>query len=209
MNFLLLDFETFGQNYLECPAIDLSVFILDTSKAISVNPYTLSDIALVKTYKLSVLDQVNNYGCKIENSSIEFWNSQPKHVKQHVKPKESDLTLEQFTTNFLKDYKNQKIHYWWSRSNTFDPIILWRLFSYVNKEKDLNDILPYWLVRDIRTFIDAKFHFQLKKNGFCPIENEKKWEEVFEMHNSRWDVLADALRFQKIMRFENDLEMIE
>ena len=47
-----------------------------------------------------------------------------------------------------------------------------------------------------------------KINGFPPLTNEEKWDIVFKMHDSSWDVLADVLRFQQIHRAENDLDIL-
>jgi hypothetical protein len=89
-----------------------------------------------------------------------------------------------------------KIDYWWSRSNTFDPILLWRIFEDCDRSQELNDRLKFWKVRDIRTYIDAKSDFALR-NDFIPIDNET-WKANFKAHDSRHDVVGDVLRMQKI-----------
>ena len=63
------------------------------------------------------------------------------------------------------------------------------------------------MVRDMRTYIDAKFNFDTE-NGFCPIADQQKWDRAFKKHDSSWDVLADVLRLQAIARAENDMEQI-
>ena len=62
-----------------------------------------------------------------------------------------------------------------------------------------------WKVRDVRTFIDAKFDFSTR-SGFVPLADEKYWNEAFVAHDSTHDVAADVLRLQAIYRAENDLE---
>ena len=64
------------------------------------------------------------------------------------------------------------------------------------------------MVRDMRTYIDAKFDFETK-NGFCPVSDDEAWDRTFKAHDSSWDVLADVLRLQAIVRAENDMEQIE
>ena len=71
----------------------------------------------------------------------------------------------------------------------------------------MNEYLPFWKIRDIRTFIDTKLNYP-KKNGFIPIQDEQLWSKSFVEHNSSWDVLADVLRMQAILRAEEELEMI-
>lgn len=209
MKHLLLDFETLDNNQLSCAIIDCSVFVIDTDKMLSDKPYTTKSITQVKHFKLSAKDQVQNYKYTVSDETIKFWQTQSAEIRNRISPKEDDLTVQEFCTQFHNYLVSQpKIDYWWSRANTFDPIILWRTFTDVNLSHHLNEYLKFWRVRDVRTFIDAKFDFQTK-NGFCPIQDEEFWNKVFQEHNSSWDVLADALRIQSIYRAEHDLEQIQ
>lgn len=208
MKHCIIDFETFGQNVMDCAVIDCSVITVDTEKMLSNNPYTLESISEAKKFKLSVKDQVDNYGWIVYKDTITFWQSLPEEARRHIKPKADDLSLEKFVEKFLSYLIDQgKIDYWWSRSNSFDPILIWRIFNSQNKYNHMNEYLPYWKVRDTRSFIDAKLNFP-KKNGFIPLADEEKWKKNFIEHDSSWDVLADALRMQAIIRAENDLEQI-
>ena len=72
----------------------------------------------------------------------------------------------------------------------------------------MNEYLRWWRVRDIRTWIDAKFDFSTK-NGFVPIADVEYWENTFIGHDSTHDVAADVLRLQAIHRAENELEQVE
>lgn len=204
MKHCFIDCETLGRRADDSVVIDFSVIVVDSEKFIT-DPYTLNDISSVQKFKLSVKDQVDNYGWKVYNSTIKFWESLPVEARKNITPKPNDLTVKDFTLKFI-DYIAPfgKIHYWWSRSNSFDPVILARLFESQDKYLVLNEHLPHWKVRDIRTFIDAKLDFP-KKNGFVPMDDEKVWGETFVEHDSSWDVLADVLRMQKIIRIENDL----
>jgi hypothetical protein len=71
----------------------------------------------------------------------------------------------------------------------------------------MDESLKFWKIRDTRTFIDAKLDFP-KENGFVPIKDEALWKKHFKLHNSSWDILADVLRLQAIVRAENDLEQV-
>lgn len=205
MKHLFIDFETMGQAVHSAAMIDVSVFVADTEKMLSDRPYTTNTIQDVRRFKLSVKDQVVNYGWVVSKDTVTWWESQSDRVKKNIKPLASDLTVEEFVDMFLNYLIDQgKVDYWWSRSNAFDPILLWRLFEARNKYHHVNEYLPHWKIRDIRTFIDAKLDFP-KKNGFVPIDDQTYWNEVFLEHDSSWDVLADVLRMQKILRIENDL----
>lgn len=198
-----------GKKTKDCAIVDCSVFCVDTEKMLSDKPYTSRSIADIKKFKLSVKDQVDNHGWVVYKDTLAFWESQPEEVRKHARPLKTDLPIKDFTSQFI-DYliSCRKIDYWWSRSNSFDPILLWRLFEAVGKEDSIHEYLKHWRIRDTRTFIDAKLDFP-KVNGFIPIADEEFWDKIFQEHNSSWDVLADVLRMQAILRAENDLEMIE
>jgi len=208
MKDLIIDFETMGTEPTSCAAVDVSVMVFDWDRMLSSNPYTVKDIKDTRTFKLSVGDQVQNYGWKVEQSVIDFWLQQSKEVRARIKPKPDDLTVEAFVKEFHDYIIDAGVKHWWSRSNTFDPVILTRLFDSQGKKEHLYSYLKYYLVRDTRTYIDAKFNFENKKNGFCPVANESAWETTFKPHDSSWDILADVLRLQAIVRAENDLEQV-
>lgn len=205
MKHCIIDFETMGVEPTTCAVVDCSAIIIDDER-FTTNPYGLSDINLAQRFKLSVTDQVKNYGYAVEKGVLDFWAEQPKEVRARVAPKPDDLSVEEFVEEFHKYISKEKIDYWWTRGNSFDPVILVRLFDSQGKKDLLGNYLKYYKVRDMRTYIDAKFNFSNTSNGFVPIKNEQLWEQTFKHHDSSWDVLADVLRMQAIARAENDLE---
>lgn len=208
MRHLIFDCETFSIDTHNGVVIDFSAIVLEHSKMLSREPYNCRSIELAKKFKLSVEDQTTNYGWKIDPSTLDFWKQQGPEARKHIGPKPTDLTVEDFVNQFTNFLTNSgKIDYWWSRGNAFDPVILRRIYDAVGKVEDMNRKLNYSMVRDTRTFIDAKFNFKID-NGFCPIGDNVFWDKVFVKHDSRWDVLADALRIQTILRAEDDLEPV-
>lgn len=204
---LIIDFETMGKKATKCAVVDCSVILFEWER-FSSDPYSISNIKDAKRFKLSVADQVKNYGWEIEKSTLQFWEEQEPEVRARVAPKKDDLTVKQFVKEFHEFLiESPKIDYWWSRSNTFDPIILTRIFEAEDKLLHMEEYLKYWRVRDTRTHIDAKLNFP-KENGFVPMQDADLWNKVFKKHDSSWDVLADLLRLQQIYRAENDLELI-
>lgn len=198
-----------GKIVADCAMIDCSMFVADTDKMLSDNPYTTKTIVEIKKLKLSLKDQVDNYGWKVYSDTVQFWQSLPEEARKHIKPLKTDLSVEEFVIEFTRFLiESGKIDYWWTRSNTFDPFLIWRIYDSQKKGATFNEYLPFWRVRDIRTFIDAKLDFP-KKNGFVPIADEEFWGKVFVEHNSSWDVLADVLRIQAILRAEKDLEQVK
>jgi hypothetical protein len=117
----------------------------------------------------------------------------------------NDISRDEHAFNLKTYISGPKISRWWSRGNTFDPVIM----------KDIDDksgagifeILRFWNVRDVRTFIDTKFGFSTRTD-FCPFPDEKKWNSVFVKHNCVHDVSADILRMQSIARAEQDMELV-
>jgi len=206
---LVFDYETMGQDVETCPALDCSVFVFNWER-FSDNPYTFEELLdTVTRYKLSVEDQVKNYGYKVDKKAVQFWERQSHEVRNNIKPKKDDLTLQQFCDMFIAMLANSpKIEYWWSRSNVFDPLIMWKAMKLTGKQYSFDEYLKFWRIRDVRTHIDAKFDFTTK-NGFVPIADVDYWEKTFREHDSVHDVAADVLRLQAILRAEKDMEQID
>jgi len=202
MKHCIIDFETMGIDVNNCVVIDMSALVFDWDKFSSNNPYNFKDISQVQKYKFDIREQVAKYNFTIDKSTVKFWEDQPPEVRKNIVPRNTDISLEQFAEQFISYLiPHGKISYWWSRSNSFDPCILWRLFDVIGKKQQVLEYLPHWSLRDTRTWIDAKLDFP-RKNGFCPIEDEKIWEQTFKAHDSSWDILADVLRLQAIDRAE-------
>ena len=207
MKLVWIDFETMGDDVLEpCAAIDMSIIVGDTDKMLSENPYSCKDIVLAKRFKLSIADQVTNYGFVVQDSAVNFWQEVSPAARKHIKPSKEDLTVEQFINELINHLNSiGKFDYWFSRGNTFDPIILQRLFKVVGKTYTFKEYFRYNRVQDMRTHINAKMDNPVTTN-IIPIQDDQFWKSVFVEHDSSWDVLADLLRYQTILRLENDLE---
>jgi 3' exoribonuclease, RNase T-like len=203
-NHFIIDAETFGQNVNSCAIINFSYTIFDYERFID-NPYSYDELlASVQVSKLNVAKQVED-GYIIEPSSLDFWAKVSSDAKKQLKPDPiNDLTYDQFCNIMLSYIGKDKIDYWWSRSNTFDPALLWRVFNDSSKLDQLNFKLKFWKVRDTRTFIDAKTDFKLNMNGFIPIDKEE-WDLKFREHDSKHDIVGDVLRMQRLVRAENGL----
>jgi|TARA_B110000902_G_scaffold128968_1_gene150274 hypothetical protein len=208
----IIDFETIGQNSREVPAIDCSYTTFDWER-FTENPYSFAELVNgMEQAKFDIKDQMTEHGCTYNKRDLQWWLDQPPELRQNMKPSVDDLTAAQFMEKLIDYLRSEgKIDYWWSRSNSFDPVILERIAQNANKTSLLGDHLKYWAVRDTRTFIDAKFDFKVPggKNGFVPVSNVAKWEYNFKAHDSKHDVAADILRLQTIVRAEADLEQIE
>lgn len=205
MSDLIIDFETLGQSIYKAPLLNCAFFVFDRDRFLSDNPYTYEEV-LAGSFqlKLSVMEQVK-VGYKIDQSTLTFWEGVGEEAKKQLTPLKTDLTYAQFCDTMMERLEPHRIDYWWSRSNTFDPILLWRIFEDEGRSEELNKKLKFWKVRDVRTYIDAKTDFALKKNGFNPLP-EAEWNAKFKAHDSRHDITADVLRMQKLVRYENSID---
>lgn len=204
----IFDMETIGANVHVCPVVDMAYCTFEWDRFKN-DPYSFQELTeLVQTVKLDIADQVKNYNCSYSERDVWWWEKLPKEAKQKLKRTENDLTVTNFCDTILQYLRNEKsIDYWWSRGNTFDPVILWRLMWAEGHGDLLDEYLKFYKVRDIRTHIDAKFDYTTR-SGFIPVADEAYWQQAFVAHDSTHDVAADILRMQAIYRAENDLEQV-
>lgn len=209
-NDLIIDFETMGQDESSCAVVDCSALFFDWKRFTSNRPYSFEELLLMsQRFKLNVKQQVVDYGYVVEPETVQFWQSTDTDTRSRISPRKDDLTVEQFTAQFIEMLaSNKKVDYWWSRSNNFDPPIMWRLMRRANRYHDFNQYVLFQRLRDVRTFIDAKFDFNTV-NGFTPVADEEYWKQTFKPHNSQHDVAADVLRLQAITRAENEMEQVK
>tara|TARA_A200000159_G_C7209059_1_gene291271 strand:- start:33 stop:668 length:636 start_codon:yes stop_codon:yes gene_type:complete len=205
----IFDLETIGADVFVCPVVDMAYSTFDWDRFIS-DPYSFEELAdTIKTAKLDIKDQMQNYNCSFRKADVEWWESLPKEARDKIKPSPDDLTVTEFCDTILAYLKDSgKIDYWWSRGNTFDPIILSRHMISTGNVDPLNNALKFWKVRDVRTHIDAKFNYTTR-SGFVPVADESYWNKAFIAHDSTHDVAADIMRLQAIHRAENDLEQTD
>lgn len=205
----IFDMETMGQDTQKCVLLDCSYVVFDWD-VFYADGYTFRELeGLVKRAKFDVQHQVKDHGYVIEKSTLEWWKSQSASVRDKIQPSSEDVTLARFLED-LGDYLEDTagtLKYWWSRSNAFDPVILWRLTDNLINSGKAAKHLSHWKIRDTRTFIDAKTNFCLDHNGFIPVEDEEEWNRVFQKHNSSHDIIADILRLQTLVRIEAGLSV--
>ena len=199
MNYhFILDFETVGQDVFTAPFVSCSYYIFDWDRFTSANPYTFEELIEEIVLAKFNLQEQHEAGYRLKKSNIQWWLD--NGLQKYLEATPDDISVEEFVQRLYDYLLPCKIHRWWSRSNTFDPILIHRAFRDHSDRESLDRILPYWKVRDIRTYIDTQFNFQNKVNGFCPIDDEDHWNKVFIQHDPVHDVAADILRMQRIQR---------
>jgi len=204
----IFDLETIGANVHVCPIVDIAYTTFYWDRFIE-QPYSFEELTgMMQTNKASIIDQMKNFGCSYKKSDVEWWEKLPDHARDKLNPQKTDLTTQEFCDTIIKYLvAEKKIDYWWSRGNTFDPVILWRFMNACGNGYTFDEYLKFYKVRDIRTHIDAKFNYTTR-SGFVPVSDTDYWERNFVAHDSTHDVAADILRLQAIHRAENDLEQV-
>lgn len=204
----IFDMETLGTRVLSCPVVDMAYTTFEWDRFLT-NPYSFEELAsMVQTVKVSVEDQINGYGCKFTKKDVEWWEKLPKVARDKLKKTPNDLTVVEFCDTIIEYLRQENnVQYWWSRGNTFDPVILGRLMDETNNEYIFKEYLKFYKVRDARTHIDAKFNYTTE-NGFVPVSDTDYWYKYFVEHDSSHDVAADVMRLQAIHRAENDMEQV-
>ena len=202
----IFDLETIGANVFVCPVVDVAYTIFEWDRFLE-DPYTFEEVAsTVQTVKADVSDQMNNYGCSFTKADVDWWAGLPQLARDKLNRSTNDLTAVDFCDTILTYLKEEKnVDYWWSRGNTFDPVILNRLMLATDKVDLFNRYLKFYKARDVRSHIDAKFNYTTM-NGFVPVADEEYWKTAFIAHDSSHDVAADVMRLQTIHRAEHDLE---
>lgn len=187
----LLDLETCG---VESNAVILSVALLYVDTSTKPDWESLYNNTLF--VKLSVRDQVENYGRSIDKNTIVWWKKQCDIAKDmSFIPKKSDLTAKeaiQCLRNYVKQQcPNPKSDIIWVRGS-IDQICLDSLFNKMEEER----LFPFYNYRDVRTFL--AFNTETGAKGYAEIDPEQypgTWNrEVVIKHNPIDDICLDCLQ---------------
>lgn len=208
---LMFDFETMGKNALTNIVLDCSYLMFDWGRFESDTPYSCEELLdMAQKSKVDVAEQ-KKYGWTCTQADIAWWAEQSIEVKRStLLPTKDDLSLEDFyeeIADFVRT--NGPMERWWSRGNTFDPIVMQRVATQVGKYEEFDKLFMYWGVRDTRTFIDSKIEGHDIKNNFVPIEDESYWSTFFKHHDSRYDITAEVMRLQTLVRAESGFPMVD
>ena len=202
---VVYDLDTLSHDYNNGVVLDIAAFIFDSDKMLSETPYTCKDLQHVKRFKLSVKSQKQD-GLEVDKRVAEFWANIGEGAAKRFAPKEDDLTIMQFANQFSVYINSEpKIRNSYVNNKSIQPLFMQRMFKSVNK--NLNEILPTNHCIDMQSYIYAKTDSQAF--DFCPIDDEEFWSKVYDKNNSSWDVIANVLRIQTILRAENNLEGVK
>lgn len=191
---ILIDFETLGLNPNECAVLRFSYLLFEFNS----EKHEFDEIlSKVKSYNLSINDQVNNYGLKIDKNTLSFWQ---KTLPNHLNLK-NGLALSNFFENLSNDLIDVKIDRWWSRNNMFDPIILYRLAEQATLAQGLETKIKFKInnVRDVRTFMDA-----IASENTSFVENPFEFDLTsYIKYDSAHEITLDYLNMMKAYNLLN------
>ena len=192
MDSFIFDFETLGKEVITCPALSVAMLAFDTKRFMD-NPYTIDELLDAAVFaKFNVAEQVQKYGRKIEQETLEWWGTQsPEAQKSQFKPSDSDISIETIRDLFADNIPEGATIY--TRGNTFDPILLKSLCNMM----DQSEPYPWWSVRDVRSLIDGLSWGTELKSSFPPPELEG---QELAFHDPRVDIAVDVLRIQTLVK---------
>lgn len=190
MNSFIYDFETLGQNPRSAPVLSVAMIRFNPSRFLP-NPYTMEEILRTAVYaKFDVKSQVEEFGSKIEQETLDWWKSQSKAAQQsQLAPKKDDLDIRELPAIFEENLPEKAVVY--TRGNTFDPIFL---KNWTEKLK-VAPVYPWWADRDTRSLIDGMAWGSGLNNKFIP---EGIDESEYPLHDPRVDIALDIMRIQSL-----------
>ena len=187
---VIYDYETLSQNAFDGVALSVAGIAYDESRFLT-NPYTYEELLDMCEYvKFDVADQVK-YGRKVQKGSLDWWKKQSKDAQKQLLPSDNDVSITELIP-FLNtlDIKNAKKVF--TRGNSFDPVFTRSICDSLG----LVDPTPWWVIRDVRSYVDGFTYGTDINHDFIP----KELTDKFVQHDPEHDVAMDVIRMQFLIR---------
>lgn len=195
---LIFDLETL-HNEPNSIVLDISVIAFDPDPLqYKDNDAFINLVEQGKSFKLSVKKQRES-GRVYSQSTIDWWKKQSDEAKKVLKPLDTDLSVHDAITEFMKYVESNGIKksksQIWCRGLSFDVPILKSLLmeAYPNAESHVLMPITFRNERDIRTAIEG---LSLVR-GMTETPLHKGSLEGFIHHNSVHDCAKDVLMLQR------------
>lgn len=202
-NDFIIDCESLGSKP-DSIAIDISVVVFNPDPQVVQSFDEL--IKQGKRFKISIASQK---GVRtVMKETLDWWSKQAPEAKQHLKPTEDDLTVEEAVTQcmqFLRengvDYKKSQM---WCRGMSFDVPLFVDMMRQTYKVDYTQDIEPvqFWRQRDVRTAIES---YALQRN-IIKTPLRKGLLDGFVAHDSIHDCAKDVIMLKTAQRYAFALE---
>ena len=189
-NAVIYDFETLSQDTIKGVVTCLAILKFDESRFLN-KPYTFKELVDdAKVIKFDVSEQVKKYGRKIDKSTLDWWGDQGPEAKEWILPSDKDKDIDELYDFFVESMGPTAIKFY-TRGNTFDPILLESIMKQTHKP------LPYnwWEIRDTRSVVEGLAWGSELDNKFIPPDCDE-----FVKHNPTHDIALDVMRIQKLVQ---------
>lgn len=187
----IFDFETLSQDPHTGVVVSLSMLNFSESRFTS-NPYSYEDLlSQTEFIKFNVKDQIDNWGRKIQKSTLDWWSNQPTEAQKQLTPSSEDRSIQDLYSFFVVN-KPTNLNKVFTRRNTFDPIFM----SSIMETTSNPDPYDWWLVRDTISYIEGLSHGIDLRNDFIP----EGLDDKFIKHDPRHDITMDVMRLQTLIQ---------
>jgi len=191
-NSVIFDFETLSTDRVNPVVLSFAMLNFSESRMLGDMPHTFEELLDKVDYiKFDVKDQVKNYNRKIDKETVDWWGQQDEAVrKDQLTPSDDDKSISELHDFFVLNKTTNATKYY-SRGNTFDPIIL----DYIMKQTGNNALYHFWEIRDSISTIDGLSWGTKLRNNFIP-----EGCEGYKKHDPRHDVALDVMRIQSLVQ---------
>ena len=157
--------------------------------------------------KFDVKDQVDNYGRKIDKSTLQWWSEQSKEAKMTLQPSAIDVGLFDGISRFnafVGRNLDSRNALGYVRGQSFDfPIITHIASQFPDFFTDPDNFpVKFWNQRDVRTAL--AHDLQTPTNTKCPLP--KGIFEGFIKHNSIHDCARDVISIQHAWAYKTGVK---
>jgi hypothetical protein len=187
---IIYDFETLSNIPSNGVVTSFALLTFSESRYIK-SPYSYDELLDSTRYiKFDVLDQMENYKRKTQQSTIDWWMTQPKEAQKQIKPSSADVSITKLHQFILDNVDIKSVKKSYTRGNTFDPIFLDSVLASVGKVSPIH----WGSIRDTRSMIEGMAFGMDIDNGFMINAHKDK----FVKHDPRHDIVMDVLRMQML-----------
>ena len=170
-NAVIYDFETLSQDQINGVVTCLAILKFDESRFVG-KPYTFKELTDdAKVIKFNVEEQVKKY-----------------EAKEWILPSDNDKDISELYDFFVESMGSTATKFY-TRGNTFDPILLETIMNQTHKPMPYN----WWEVRDTRSVIEGLAWGSDLENKFIPPDCEEATK-----HNPTHDIALDVMRIQAL-----------
>lgn len=194
---LFFDIETLGVR-ASSVLLDFALIPVDFNKPDEITIDNLRKNAFYR--KLDAKDQIRR-GRTVDQATIDFWNRQPKDVKELILPKDDDISVETFYNDlkvFLDERNiNARDAFFFCRGNKdiewFQDLEL----NTLDLVLDEDSLFSFWNYNDTRSLIRAAVN--VERGRFDISEDEVSEIKELKSHSAIDDVIYDILRLNLII----------